>query len=428
MNPRVCLLLCCLLWGAVSAIGQGLPQVTPEAVGLSSGRLSRIDQTIQDYIRREEVVGAVVLVARKGQVGYFKAFGLADRENRLPMQEDALFRIASMTKPITSVAVMMLYEEGHFLLDDPVSRHLPAFREMQVLVPDATAAEGYRLVPAERPLTIRDLLTHSAGITYGFFGQPYLADRYRAAGISDGLTQTEGTLAEMVGRLARLPLAQQPGQWQYGIATDVLGHLVEVWSRMPLDRFFATRIFQPLGMTDTHFFLPPEKVSRLPAVYTPREGGGLDRLPEDPVTYGATTFSTSYQYKGPRTYFSGGAGLVSTAADYARFLQMMLNGGTLDGQRLLSRKTVELMTTNQLLVPYPWGRGYGFGLGVDVHEGPAASGKIGSAGTFGWAGFFSTRAFADPEEDLVAVIMTQRWPGNDLLDRFQGLVYQAIDD
>lgn len=428
MTRRSFLLIWGFLWSLVPVFGQGLPPAAPEAIGLSAERLARIDRVIQTYLQREEVAGAVVLVARKGQVGYYKAFGMADRENRIPMREDALFRIASMTKPITSVAVMMLYEEGHFLLDDPVSAHLPAFQAMQVLVPDSLAPDGYRLDPAQRPITIRDLLTHSAGITYGSFGQPYIADQYRAAGISDGLTQTEGDLATMVDRLARLPLTQQPGVWQYGLATDVLGRLVEVWSGMSLDRFFATRIFQPLGMTDTHFFLPPDKVARLPAVYTPREGGGLDRLPEDPVTYGPTTFSTSYQYKGPRTYFSGGAGLVSTAADYARFLQMMLNGGTLDGHRLLSRKTVELMTTNQLLAPYPWGRGYGFGLGVDVHEGPAASGRIGSAGTFGWVGFFSTRAFADPEEDLVALIMTQRWPGNDLLDRFQGLVYQAIDD
>jgi CubicO group peptidase (beta-lactamase class C family) len=324
---------------------------------------------------------------------------------------------------------MMLYEEGHFLLSDPISKYIPEFKDMQVLVTnDKGASEPYTLVPATREITIRHLLTHTSGLTYGFFGRPYIADLYKEAGISDGLTQTAGTIEEGVKKLAALPLISQPGEaFEYGLSTDVLGYFVEVVSGMTFDTFLRRRLFEPLGMKDAYFFVPPEKQNRLATVYTPNETNGIKRLPEDEVTMGPVVFSTSYHYKGPRTYHSGGAGLVSTAMDYARFLQMLLNGGELDGVRILSPKTVELMTVDHLSGMNTMNRATDlkFSLGFAVSEGPGATGQIGSVGSYSWGGFFNTSFWADPEEELSGVIMTQRYPGTSL-GKFTVMVYQAI--
>lgn len=407
----------------------GLPVTKPEKVGLSSERLARIDKVMQQYVDEQQIAGVVTLVARRGKVAHLGTYGLADIEEGRPMQANTIFRIASMTKPITSVAVMMLYEEGHFLLNDPVSKYIPEFKDPQVLVPSSNG-DGYTTVPANGEITIRQLLSHTSGISYLFMGREHIAELYRKAGISDGLIQTEGTIGDNVRRLAGLPLFSQPGEvWEYGLSVDVLGYFVEVISGMSLAEFFRERIFRPLRMDDTYFYLPADKVSRLAALYGPAPEGGLDKFPETPVEFGYLVMSSTYQYSGPRTYYSGGGGLVSTASDYARFLQMMLNGGELNGVRLLSRKTVESITTNHIGGFSIWG-GNKFGLGFGIYPGPGESGTLNSAGSYNWGGIFNTGFWVDPQEQLVGIIMTQLYPNDqsDMRDKFPVLVYQAIVD
>ena len=425
---RVCLVA--FLFCASPLWAQGLSRAEPEQVGLSSERLERIRPVMQSYIDDKALAGSLLLIARHGKVAYLESFGAMDREQGKPMREDVIFRIASMTKAITSVAVMMLYEEGRFLLEDPISKYIPAFEEPKVLVPNAGMDAGYELVPAKREITIRDLLRHTSGISYGFWGREHLHELYVEAGISDGLTQTEGTMGEMVEKLAALPLIGQPGEvWEYGLNTDVLGYLVEVVSGKSLDAFFRERIFAPLKMSDTHFFLPEDKLARLAAVYRPGDKG-IERLPETEQTVLTAVFSTSFHYSGPRTFFSGGAGLVSTIGDYTRFLQMLLNEGELEGTRLLSRKTVEMMTVNHIGDLDTLDPGRAFSLGFSVHNGPGVSGRIDSTGTYAWGGFFYTDYWVDPEEQLVGVFMAQLYPWNglDAQDKFRVLSYQSIAD
>ncbi len=423
-----------LLWLVGSVSGQGIPTAAPAEVGLSAERLTRIDRVVEDAIDRKQIAGAVALISRRGKVAYFNRFGMLDIEAGKLMRRDAIFRIASMTKAITSVGVMMLAEEGRFLLNDPVSKYLPEFKDMKVLVP---AAEGegadlpYELVPAKGEITIRHLLTHTSGITYGFMGHKYFTDLYREAGVSDGLTPNQWTIGEMVQKLAKLPLMHNPGEkWSYSLSTDVLGRLIEVASGMPFDQFLRDRLFRPLGMSDTYFFLPPHKVSRLASVYAPDEAGGITKLPEETVESGPVIYSSTYPYQGPRTYFSGGAGLSSTTSDYWRFLQMLLNEGEFLGQRILSRKTVEMMTVNHLGHLRSFSEGNGFGLGFAVHPGPGESGRYGSTGDFSWGGFFSTSFWVDPKEELIAIFMMQIYPSDhlDLREKFRSLVYQSIAD
>ena len=419
-----------LLLFSLPAWSQALPHAEPEQVGMSSERLQRIAPVMQSYIDDGKLAGSLVLLARRGKVTYLESFGAMDREKDKAMQEDVIFRIASMTKAVTSVAAMMMYEEGRLLLTDPISKYIPAFKEPKVLVPNAELEAGYELVPAKREITVRDLLAHTSGITYGFWGREHFHELYMEAGISDGLTQTEGTMGEMVERLAALPLTGQPGEvWEYGLNTDVLGHLVEVVSGQSLDAFFRERILTPLKLTDTHFFLPEDKLPRLAAVYRPGEQG-VERVPETEQKVLTAIFSPSVNYSGPRTFFSGGGGLVSTISDYTRFLQMLLNEGELGGVRLLSRKTVEMMTVNhigdlEILTP-----GHGFSLGFAVHKGPGESGRIHSAGTYEWGGFYFTDYWVDPDEQLIGVFMAQLypWDGLDAHDKFRVLSYQAIAD
>ncbi|MFH0871919.1 MAG: serine hydrolase domain-containing protein [bacterium] len=422
-----CCLICLLIVPAVFA--QGLPSASPEEVGLSSERLERVDRVMQDFVDRNQISGAVALIARHGKIAYCKSFGLMDEGKT--MCNEAIFRIASMTKPITSVAVMMLLEEGRILLKDSLSKYLPEFKNPAVLISDGDQEGQYHLVPAKREITIRHLLDHTSGISYGFWGRRHLGKLYAQAGVSDGLVQTEGTIAQGVSKLAKLPLMNQPGEaWEYGLNTDVLGCLVEVVSGMPLDQFFQERIFKPLGMEDTHFFLPQEKLGRLSAVYTPNGQGGVSKLPEEPVRMGSEVFSSSWHYRGPRTYFSGGAGLASTAADYVRFLQMLLNGGELEGVRLLGRETVALMTRNHIgdLEVFLRDPDYKFGLGFAVLTDPERSGRIESKGEYNWSGYFYTRFWVDPKEDLIGIILTQIRPNRhlDLDEKFRVLTYQAI--
>lgn len=409
---------CLLLAGGVAA-AQLSSNVEPEEVGLSSERLARIDAVMEEHVARKQVAGVVTLVARRGGVAHLKAYGMSDVEAKRRMRTDTIFRIASMTKPITSVAVMMLYEEGKFLLTDPVSLYLPEFKEMKVL-PEEGPPE-----PAKRPVTIRHLLTHTSGLTYHW--NKRLGHVLKEAGITHGLIQDQSTLREKMKILATLPLVHHPGdRYEYGLSTDVLGCLVEVVSGMTLDEFFRRRIFEPLGMEDTSFYLPGEKVSRLAAVYGRDGDVPIARLPEGPVQGEVgMVYSASYPYHGPQRYFSGGGGLVSTAPDYLRFAQMLLNGGELDGARLLSPKSVELMTLNHVgLLEANLGFGLGFGVIRDERD----LGELGSVGRYGWGGFFYTDFFIDPQEEMIAVFMAQLRPsgGLRLHEKFRVLASQAI--
>ncbi len=419
----LCLTLPLAGQGAPQKAGAGLSTAAPGDVGLSAERLARIGRAVQGHVDRGELAGAVALVARRGKVAHFEALGRMDgaAEGGVPMREDALFGIASMTKPITSTAVMMLHEEDRFQLDDPVSRYIPALEEMTVIVvedghegPDAP----YATVPAERQITIRDLLRHTSGLTYDFRDPGPVGRLYREQLEPDRVA----TLGDFVTKLASLPLVRQPATgYVYGLSTDVLGYLVEVVSEQPFDRFLAERIFEPLGMTDTAFYVPAEKVERMTTLYAAGQDGKVKPAVR-PYFRG---------YRQPPVMPSGGAGLVSTAADYARFLQMLQGGGRANGVRLLSRKSVELMTTGHLGEMregfYP---GYDFGLGVAVRVDLGEAGTLGSVGEYAWSGFFSTYFFVDPGEQMFAILMTQTSPFGhlDLGSRFKKLVYQAIDD
>ena len=414
-----------LLFLTVSVFGDGLPMVEPEAVGLSTDRLSRIDKLMEAHVTQQKIAGGVTLLARHGKIAHLGVYGMMDVEAGKPMKPDTIFRIASMTKPITSVAVMMLYEEGHFRLNEPVSKFIPAFKEMLVLPPE-DAEDLTQPVPATKQITIWNLLTHTDGLTYHW--NERLGPQYAAADITHGLLQDESTLAEKMKILATIPLLHDPGaKYEYGLSIDLLGYLVEVVSGMSLDAFFSERIFKPLGMKDTHFFIPEAKRERIATVYERTKDGPITRKTQEPTVDGSLTYSTDYPYNGPRTYFSGGGGLVSTVSDYARFAQMMLNGGKFDGVRLLSRKTVELMTTNQLA---KMDVDFGFGLGFGVVRDEADLNEIGSVGRFGWGGFFFTNFFIDPREQMIGIFMCQLHPsgGLDLGERVRILCYQAIAD
>ena len=408
-----------------------LDKAAPDSVGLSAARLARVDAALKPYIDNKQLAGAVVAIARKNKTVYMKSFGAADIDSNKAMTNNAIFRIASMTKPVTSVAVMMLYEEGKFLLDDPIAKFIPEFKEPKVLIADGTT------VPAKREITIRDLLRHTSGISYRFWGKP-VAEVYEKAGIFDGLAPTEGTIADMTKRIAAQPLHSQPGEaFEYGLNTDVLGYLVELISGMPLDRFFKERIFNPLKMPDTQFYVSDAQRNRVVSLYTPGEKGGLAKSPDAPTRWGQLIFSPAVPYGTQRTYFSGGGGLTSTAGDYLRFTQMFLNGGQLDGKRLLSRKSVELMAMNHIGDISVWtyvppgaagNLGDKFGLGFGVRS-DVGMNELGSTGEYMWAGIFNTRFWIDPKEKLAIVMMGQIIPRNpDIEAKVHAAVYQAIQD
>jgi CubicO group peptidase (beta-lactamase class C family) len=413
-----------LLFAAVSALAQDLPSARPESVGLSSERLERIASTVQREVEQRRIAGAVTLVARHGKVVWFKSQGALDREGSKPMRNDAIFRICSMTKPVTSLAVMMLYEEGKFLLDDPVSNYLPEFKNPKVLV-KPSSGEPYT-IPAGREITIRDLLRHTSGLTYQW--NEVLGERYKAANVAHGLLPYDGTIEDNVKHLASLPLLFSPGtRWEYSLGVDVLGRLVEVLSGTPLDQFLRTRIFEPLGMKDTYFYLPESKLDRLAAAYTYYPDKGLQRFPDAPISEGAFVYSADYPYRGPKKLFAGGAGLNSTTADYYRFCQLMLAGGKLGEVRLVSRKSVELMTHDQL-GPISADQDFGLGFGIDGVKTPLK--ELGSAGAYGWGGFFYTAFSIDPKEDMIVIFMAQLHPtgGLTLDSQVHQLAYQAIVD
>jgi CubicO group peptidase (beta-lactamase class C family) len=390
-----------------------LPLAAPEDIGLSSARLARLGEVMAGEIERGRVPGAVALIARRGRLGYFESFGRRDAAGGEPMAKDTIFRIYSMTKPITSVAAMMLWEEGRFLLSDPIAKYLPDLSRLDVAVDRDGQIER---VPALRAVTIQDLLRHTSGLTYEFRGSGPVHRMYRSAKV-DSRAQSN---ADQVATLGRMPLLHQPGtRWEYGRSTDVVGRLIEVLSGQKLSAFFEQRILAPLGMVDTAFHVPPRHHSRL------AEAFGKD--PDSGVTV------QLLEVREPPNFESGGGGLVSTAADYARFLQMLLNGGMLDGRRLLSRKTIELMTADHLgpitgapdlLLP-----GHGFGLGFAVRLSTGIAPVPGSIGQYFWGGLAGTTFWIDPAEELFAVMLIQA-PGLRDYYRtlFRDLVYAAVDD
>lgn len=425
------------------AVAEDITAVNPESVGLSSSRLERVSNFIRTTVGEKKMAGAVVLIARHGKIAYFEPFGQADTDK--PMQKDTLFRIASMTKPLITVAVLQLYEEGRLLLSDPVAKYIPEFARPKVLEMRPEGSNPpFKLVPANREITVRDLLTHTAGLPYGFASEWYPQDPlyrqmhalYQEAGISSGLYETEGTIGDMVKRLARLPLSKQPGEaFEYGMAADVQGYLVEVVSGMKLDDYMREHIFKPLKMNDTYFFLPESVQPRLSALWKTDWNGRLEKVADGPHQEGDYVYSPSYQYKGPKTFFSGGVGVVTKAYDYYRFCQMLLNKGQLDGVRLLSRKTVELMTeTNQigkLNATTLHDDGWKFGLGVAIQADRAHNVDSGDVGTFEWAGIFSTRFSVDPKEEKITIFLSQTHPFHyhfDLWDKLLVLSTSSIAD
>ena len=372
-------------------------------------------------MNKGQIPGAVVFIARNGKIIYHKAYGYSDVENKIALKKDDIFRIASQTKAITSLAVMMLFEEGKFLLGDPLSRYIPEFKNPKVLVSVNWADTTYTTMPAKSEITIRQLLTHTSGIDYASIGSQEFKAIYAKAKVPSGIGSANMVLADKMKVLGGLPLKHHPGeQFTYGLNTDVLGYLVEVLSGQSLEQFFKTRIFQPLGMNDTYFYLPKEKQNRLVYLYQTKNGRLLKM--ETPTYDGSNP-----QYPTlAGTYFSGGAGLSSTTEDYGKFLQLFLNKGEYNGVRLLSRKTVEMMLTNQTQPPTTTQFGLGFGLETSANDHQS----IYSIGSFSWGGAFNTHYWADPKEKLVAMIFTNMYasPVWNIGDKFKVAVYGAVGD
>ena len=388
----------------------------PESVGYSAERLQRIDKLVESYIVENKIPGATAFIARKGHVVYHKSFGMRDPETGDPMEKDDIFRIASMSKAITSVAVMMLFEEGHFMLWDKLSDYIPEYKEMTVLV-DVRPDGSLITRPAEEKITIRHLLTHTSGIGYPFIHDE-LRPLYEELDIPDGFVVTDTKLGESMTALAKVPLLHEPGEkFTYGLNTDLLGYFIEVISGMTFEEFLNERLFGPLGMDDAYFHVPDEKLDRLVPVYASTEDGFE---PSDVDAY-------NYPFKGGKSYYSGGAGICCTIEDYAKFMQMLVNGGKYNGQQILGRKTIDLMTTNQidhLPEATPFGLGFGLVTEKNDHE------TLSSIGNYSWGGYFSTSYWMDPKEDLVGLFFVQMFPNwhGDIHTKFQVLTYQALVD
>lgn len=385
-------------------------EAAPEDVGMSSARLDNVTRLVQRYIDDQKFPGAISLVARRGKVVHFETYGSMDDERHKPMRADAIFRFYSMTKPIASVALMMLYEEGRFQLDDPIRKFIPELEDLKVFV--SGTADSYETRTPAREMTVRDVLMHTSGLVARDAATP-VGELYRRAGFAGA--DSDGTLADMVRKLGRIPLQVDPGsRWIYGISTDLVGYLCEVIGGLPFDRFLDERILGPLGMVDTGFTVPGSRVDRFAANYAPQAGSPRYTLVDDPQTS---------PYTRPRTYFSGAGGLVSTASDYLRFCKMLANGGVLDGVRILGPRTLQLMTLNHL----PGGKdlatmaqsaaetqreGQGFGLGFAVLLDQTVAQIIGTPGEFYWGGAASTAFFVNPAEDLIMLFLTQLRPSS----------------
>ena len=414
-----------ILWDCADAFAQTIRLQAPADPAVDYTRLTRIDTLVEQYVRSGWVRGVVTIIVKDNQLIQYKGYGYLDAESRKPMPSDALFRIASQTKAIVSAGVMTLYEEGRFTLDEPISHFIPAFAHPRVLDKFSPGDTTYTTVPAKREITFRDLLTHTSGLDYPLIGDKDMKAIYAKAGISVGLDHFDMDLRERMEALARLPLVHQPGEkWTYGLSVDVLGDLIEIMSGKDLQSFLSERIFRPLGMKDTYFNVPAAKAGRLAALYTEdslhqvvlwkKEKTALDPDfdPEYPLLH--------------KRYFSGGAGLTSTAYDYAVFLQMMLNHGTYNHTQVLAPRTVELMTSEQLDSMFN-GKD-NFGLGFEITSDRSAARQPKNAGSFSWGGYFGTTYWADPKDKLVCLIMTQQSPNShgDLAGKFEQLVYQSI--
>lgn len=431
----------CILTGYLAiawtyACPAGAPQTKPvdtaelQILGLSKSKLHRITQALEAEVDSNRIAGAVAAVSRRGKIAYFESVGKRDTVADAAMQDDVIFRIASMTKAITSAGVMRLFEDGKLPLDDPLAKHLPAFAKVRVL--QSIEGDSIATVAAERGPTIHDLLTHRSGLTYGWFGPEKLDAIYRAHNIPDLFIPISESVAERVSRIANVPLKFQPGTaWDYGVSTDVLGRVIEVISGKTLDVFLRDQFFIPLRMPDTHFALPEEKAPRLSALYTVDDNQRIKLVGDGPVTAGFLRFSANYSAADNR-FYSGGGGLVSTTIDYMRFLQMLLNRGELDGVRVLKPETVNRMIQNQIgdmTIPFP-GHGDGFGLGFGVLTERGTGNDVASVGTFSWGGIFNSYYWVDPQEELIGVLMMQVFPNDHLTTRteFKRLVYEAIID
>lgn len=392
----------------------------PEELGFYGDRLQRLDKMMNEYLKNNWIPGAVVLITRNGKIAYHKAYGYSNIEKKTALKKDDIFRLASQTKAITSLAAMMLWEEGKFLLDDPVSKYIPEFKNPTVLKSFDANDSSYTTEPAKSEITIRQLLTHTSGIDYAAIGSNELKAIYAKAGVPAGIGTNIGTLSEKMKILGKLPLKHQPGErWTYGLNSDLLGYLIEIWSGMTLDEFFRKKIFDPLGMKDTYFYLPKEKSSRLVAIHTNKDG-------EIKVLKDSSFENVSPDYPNSSgKYYSGGAGLSGTIEDYAKFLQLFLNGGEYNGVRLLSRKTVELMLTPQDVKQGPR---FGLGFALETEENDYQSPL--SIGSFSWGGAFNTSYWADPKENLIGIIYTNVFNLNtqNVSEKFKVLTYQAIAD
>ncbi len=405
-----------------------------ELVGMSAKRLQLLDQAIQEYVAKGYIPGGVFLVARDGQIVYYKSFGFRSVEKKVPYQKDDIFRIASMTKAVTTVAIMQLYEQGKLGLDDPVYTYIPAFKDSKVLDQFNEKDSTFTTVPAKSPITIRQLLTHTSGIVYGDFSKGAVRGVYEKLGVTGfGLSHANCTSEEFINRLAGVPLAFQPGEkYNYGLNMDVLGRVVEVVSGLKLSDYFRKNIFEPLGMKNTYFYLPKEKQGRLVPIYSQREDGTLEMA----ANVGKISLFLDYPLQADNNHYAGGGGLSSTALDYATFIQALQNNGIYNGKRILSRKTIEVMTGDQMIKLNQEGKGYstrpgetyclGFSLITDQGRGISVK----SPGTFEWSGYFNTKFFIDPKENLIFVGMTQifRTRHKELWDRLAAIMYGAIED
>lgn len=401
-----------------------LSEGAPASVGVSAAGVQRVDGMLEEAVANGEIPGVVALIARNGKIVYHKAFGMADAEAGRAQRTDDIFRIASQSKAITSTAVMMLWEEGKFRLDDPISKFIPEFKNPGVLDGFRYGDTSYSTRPASREITIRHLLTHTSGLGYGVIdGDERMRMIYEKAGTTDLFTTEAVRIGDVVKKLGALPLHHNPGErYTYSIGIDVLGYLVEVLSGMPFDQFLKERLFDPLGMNDTYFYLPDSKAGRLVAIQQ-RQADKWTRFPD-------TFYEVDFPIKGEKTFFSGGGGLSSTARDYATFLQMYLNGGELNGVRILSPQTVATIMANHTGNLYGGGNSHhGLAFGV-LNEAGAALGGLGSAGTFEWGGYFNTQYFADPQENVIGILMkqTQGPVGDQTAWKFKQLIGTMLDD
>ncbi len=426
---RLCFLFCFGILFHLQPSAQGLINGLPEKNGFSAERLAKIDKIVQQYIDSGWINGAIGLVARNGQIVYHKALGYDNKQSGKPMTKDAIFRIASQTKAITSVAVMQLVEQGRILLDDPISKYIPAFKKPKVLDKFNKVDSSFTTVPAKKEISIRELLTHTSGIGYAQIGDPVTTAICAKVGVVGGIGVQAGmTLSENMLALAKLPLLHQPGEkWTYGLNTDLLGYLIEVVSGMSLDAYFKKNIFDPLGMSDTYFYLPKEKQLRLAMLHT--EDALKHAIPMPTVIRINGQFDRDYPNTVGGTFYSGGGGLVSTALDYAKFMQMLLNGGDYNGKHLISKASLRLMTTNQIgnLSRNPT-KDVKFGLGFELVTASNYGQSYMSMDSFFWGGMFSSSYWIDPREKIVAQFVLQLYPAShgDINEKFKVQVYQAL--